>query len=559
MPKYHLPIIDRRVVAGGTIEITLGRKSVGGSSEIVEKELPFTPGQYVHIMLPSLIFQDPRGNGRDFSILSSPNNHDVITIAFRISGSGFKKSILEMATGSVVHVSGPWGTFFISGDSSRPVVCIAGGIGITPFLSILRYSYENKLPHRITLLYVSKDEETRAYRKDLDEFSQGNPNISVQYIEGDLTLYELKKIVENEKNALWHVAGPEGMVRFSLASLMEMGVTHDDIHVEEFSGYRSEDSTTSSLHETIVEASVHSFVLKNTSPDVLPKNFKTILDAMNSIAIVSQTDERGNIFYVSDTFIQNSKYSREELIGNNHRVLRSEFHPQAFFDDMWHNYLLKGRVWHGQIKNKAKDDSLYWVDAIIVPVISTKGIITGYVSIQFIITENKINEEKLEIEKKYYQTLSENSVDMVTVIGKDGTVSYASPSFSAILGYNPDELKGKKIFEHMHEDDLPGIKKTFEKVVGEPEETHTVEFRFRHKDGTWRTIEALGKNLLNNPVVNGIVCNCRDITKHKIDEEVLKSKTIQLEEANRLMIGRELRMIELKEELEELKKKFSSP
>jgi ferredoxin-NADP reductase len=232
-------IKEKQEVAKGTLLVTF---------DLLGKEVDFKPGQYFFVTLPDVGYRDDRGLRRHITVVTSPNEKGVLGLATRMRDSAFKRSLAELPVGAEVDVEQPKGDFTLPEETSRPLVFVAGGIGITVFHSMLRYIAEEQLPYRIALIYSNRDRESTAFLDELRELEQEIPRfglivtmtqdpdwpgenrrIDAQFFEDhlgdDLNLYRFL------------VAGPPAMAEAVQKALHEAGVKEGNVSAERFSGY----------------------------------------------------------------------------------------------------------------------------------------------------------------------------------------------------------------------------------------------------------------------------------------------------------------------------------
>ncbi|MDQ3893799.1 MAG: FAD-dependent oxidoreductase [Actinomycetota bacterium] len=230
---------DKQEVAKGTLLVTF---------DLLGEEVSFKPGQYFFVTLPDVGHQDDKGLRRHISVVTSPNERGVLGLCTRLRDTAFKRSLAELPVGAEVDVEAPRGTFVLPAETDRPYVFIAGGIGITVFRSMLRYIAEERLPHRVTLVYSNRDRDSAAFLDELRELERDNANFRLvltmtedrgwsgetRRIDGDV----LRDHVGRDLASYTYlVAGPPTMTAAIVETLEQAGVARDQIRAERFTGY----------------------------------------------------------------------------------------------------------------------------------------------------------------------------------------------------------------------------------------------------------------------------------------------------------------------------------
>src|SRR5579864_4036551 len=239
-PSFMSKLKDRKEVAERTIAFRFEKPS----------GWTFKAGQFIDMTLLAPPETDSEGNTRGFSIASGPHE-ETLMVTTRMRDTAFKRMLKIMPIGAAVKIEGPFGDLTLPNNASRAIVFLAGGIGITPFRSMLVRAAEEKLPHRIFLFYSNRRPEDAPFLEELQGLEKENPNYkliaSMTEMEkshrpwhgqtGQITAGMLAKYLKDTVSPIYYIAGPPEMVKGLHAVVNETGVDDDDIRTEDFAGY----------------------------------------------------------------------------------------------------------------------------------------------------------------------------------------------------------------------------------------------------------------------------------------------------------------------------------
>jgi len=168
--------------------------------------------------------------------------------------------------------------------------------------------------------------------------------------------------------------------------------------------------------------------------------------ALDEAAIVALTDQRGTIKHVNHNFCKISQYNESELVGQDHRIVNSSYHDKAFIANLWKT-IAKGQVWKGEMKNKAKDGTFYWVDTTIVPFLNEHGKPYQYIAIRSDITDRKNSELEIRSKTAQIESILESITDGFVAFDSNLCYTYANKKIGEMLGYDPKTLIGKYVWD----------------------------------------------------------------------------------------------------------------
>jgi ferredoxin-NADP reductase/nitrite reductase/ring-hydroxylating ferredoxin subunit len=252
---------DKNKNKSSQLELTMTKKDKVEGTDVMSFKFnsgfDYAAGQFAFFDIGE-VYNDPKGPIRHFTISSSPTE-DLIMFSTRIRDSPYKKRLLTLENGSKVRVRGPEGRFILHQDYSKPAVFLSGGIGVTPFRSMIKYATDKQLAVSIIMFDSNRDRNNILFKEEFDEWASINKNLKIIYTISDGGRHEqsltdanewkgeygridkamiLKYLDSNILNqSIFYICGPPGMLNAMQALLRELNIPKERIKVEEFTGY----------------------------------------------------------------------------------------------------------------------------------------------------------------------------------------------------------------------------------------------------------------------------------------------------------------------------------
>lgn len=504
---YTAKLISRREIAHGTPELTF---------RLDDPAFTFISGQYIWLTVPALAYPDTRGNRRAFSICSARSKLPEISIVYRSGVSGYKKTLNGLAVGSELGVFGPSGSFspyIVNGaetpGSQKPLVFVAGGVAIAPFMSILEDAAGRKLKPAATIITANPTIEQSVYHSRLNELCRENPEFKLVEIAGKLDWQTISGAVANPSENEWYIAGPQLMVDAVTALLLEHGVGPDKLYFDEFYGYPPADKSirlASDIIKKVVEVNIFRLAVQNSFQHIII------------------TDVNGLIIYANPAAEAITGFKLEEMLGETPRLWGGMM-DSAFYKNVWKTIKVERKPIEVTVTNRRKNNEIYRAIARISPIIDENGDLIGFVGTEEDISGRDKAEASLRESERYYRSLFETMSEGLAYCriiydtnGKPDDYAYinVNKAFTKITGLTG--VIGKKVTDVM-----PEIKKTNPELLqiygrvaqtGKPEKFET----YVKPLGVWLAISAYC------PQEGYFIAVFENITEQKNNLETIKKE-----------------------------------
>ena len=503
----------------------------------VQENFDFLPWQYVWVEIPELTIKDEKGNRRAFSILNTQNDDNFVEIVARFSESGYKQSLFALDTGDEVNFYGPFGNSFVI-DEKTPdnIIMIAGGVGIAAFLPMINTIKNEKLKQRSYLIYLNKDEESTPFLDELKSLKKSMDFFDYLTVYDKLSTDAINSINKDLKNnAQWWIAGSQGMVDFTYKILKDEGISRADMVFENY-------------YPTPVYNLTADDVAKNLANDNV---FAQALENSTNHTII--TDSEGTVLYANRAAQVTTGFSEQEILGNTPRLWGGLMSPE-FYQELWKRKI-SGLPYEGEIINRRKSGEVYYAMAHIAPIFDKEKHLVGFIGTEEDLTELKKEQAKTKNSEERLRFAIEGSQDGLWDWNLETDEVYFSPRWKAMLGFKDDEIKAsvKEWEKRVHPDDIKAVEELINACIEGKTPFYESTHRVLCKNGKYKWI--LDRGMVTSRDKAGkalrMVGTHTDVTEEKTRED-------EITKLNNFMVGRELKMAELKKEIKQLRKQSES-
>ncbi len=517
--KFNAKVLNFEILAKGVKKITIK----------VNENFSFLPWQYIWIEIPNMKIEDAHGNRRAFSIFNNISADNTIEIIARISESGYKQSLFALEAGDDVIVHGPFGDSFIVSEDHLPnhIVMIAGGIGIAAFLQLVETISKRKFKTKCFLVYLNNSPESTPFIEELKLLKKKNKFFDYVISYENFSWNNVSKISSEFSSGEWWIAGPQGMVDFVYTELEIGGISKSNMFFENFYPTPKNNLTPEEVKRQLKENNIFAEAIQNST------NHTVITDANGVVLFANKATE--NI----------TGYSHQEILGNTPRLWGGMMN-QNFYVNFW-KQKLSGEAFQGEIINRRKNGEIYYAIAHIAPILDKEKNIRGYIGTEEDISNLKIIEKEIMEKSAELDAFFNTAIDLMCVANTDKYFKRINPKFMSILGFTEEELLKNTFLSFIHPDDIAETEKIIGKL-SQGEKTVDFKNRFRTKSGSYVWLQW---NV--SPQGSSLFAVGRDITVEIENSRKMEEINTELRQINKYMIDRELKMIELKEEIAKLK------
>lgn len=287
---------------------------------------------------------------------------------------------------------------------------------------------------------------------------------------------------------------------------------------------------------------IRGLMIDITEKKIIEKGLEDYKFALNQSSIVDVSDRNGTIQYANENFCRISGYSLEELKGEDHKILKSGYHSQEHYKNLW-DTVTGGKVWRAEVKNKAKDGSFYWVDSTIIPFLDDNGKPFQFITIRSDITKRKEAETQILNTLERYDILSKATSDTIWDWDVPNNVIVYNQGIVKNFGYKATKVKNVKEWwdTNIHPEDRRNVQEEFEKAFQKRKAVVQVEYRYRSAGGNYRYILDRAFIMYGaNKKPERMIGSMQDITNEKEIAIRIEKEVIDAQEREWNQIGMEL-------------------